>query len=184
MKNFFDRAISVAVVAFMLVVQFHCGGVSRAEGPPVTKIEQVSCAFCVEGSIPGFNFGGGKLDCPRCGGSTMVQVERLYFMPNESEVFVTFEADPLPPPKVDPKAIYIAPDELAAMIDAAVQKAMDKRFGPVPGATTGGCGAAVSVDATGCSASASTGRGRLFGGNGLFSRIRAWRANRGTAGGC
>jgi hypothetical protein len=89
--------------------------------------------------------------------------------------FASASPEPLPAPP--PKMVTITTDDLSAMIDAAVAKALDKRFPPsgvitAASTTAGTCGAAAASYTYTESATESTGTGRV----GLFGRLRARRA--------
>ena len=164
-----------------------------------TQSESYACPVCRGTGNAGLMF-----SCGACNGKGSLVVEHLKFMPqvgpygefvgewddtqqrvtwvqNDPEILVTFEADP-PVPLPAPKAVTITTDDLAAMINVAVERALAERFGPItyPHGSAGGCGAAVTVDASACGSSGTASTGRR-GGGGLFGRLRG---RRGSAGGC
>jgi hypothetical protein len=83
-------------------------------------------------------------------------------------------AQPMPPgPAPAPKAVVISADDLTALLDAAIQRAFDKRFGPAPVATATGCGAAtVSADAACGAATTTSSCGSSGGRQGILARWR------------
>jgi hypothetical protein len=88
----------------------------------------------------------------------------------------TQAADPIPAPKT----VTVSADELAVMIDAAVQKALDKRFSVQAGAcATVDASACASADASACTSDTAGGRGQRFP---LLHRLFHRRG--GKAGGC